>query len=133
MTTQTGASHGFWSSSKWSKSVRLLRDTLASGSGRNELPDEKAVAVRLDASRYLDSRCSDIPARRGPLGLHLLGGVGPTMTPQEIRAQGNATSLSQTDLILTELTAQIAEVVGELREIKSDMKRVDEQLFGGKT
>ena len=98
-----------------------------------ELPNETALAVRLEASRYLTPCCLDLSVWRGPLGVYRLEFVGPAMTPDEIRAQGKTIVSKETavELILTELTAQLAELVLEIREIKSDMKRADEQLFGG--
>ena len=102
----------------------------------------KALAVRLDASRYLGSCWFDLPVWSGLLAMDLLGLMESTMTPQEIRdtfTDARRQVLSEAEMdrlnarILIELTGQIAELVGELREIKSDMKRVDEQLFGGKT
>jgi len=50
------------------------------------------------------------------------------MTPDEIRT---ATASLDIQSLLQEIAAQLSELVLEIREIKSDMKRADEQLFGG--
>ena len=90
----------------------------------------KAIAVRLDAGRDRDPGCGGHPVCRGPLDRHSVGRMEPTMTPDEIRT---ATAHLDIQSVLQEIAAQLAELVLEIREIKSDMKRVDEQLFGGKT